>query len=303
MASETSAPAASAAPAAPSAQAQAKAPAPAGPGVRSARSGRAGLTVLAVLVSVMSVFPVLWMLSSALKPRDQVTDGKLIPDDVTLQNFVYVFTEVPFVRYLWNSFFISAVITVVALLLHSMAAYALARLRFPGRETLFMMIFSTLLITAPVVLIPLFLVARELGMLDTYAGLIIPAIFNAFGIFLLRQFYLGLPRELEEAAIVDGCGHWRVYWSIVLPMSKPILSALAVFFFLANWNAFIWPLIVTNDPDLTVIQLGISAFQGQYSSNWNYILAAATIAALPMLALFFAFQRQIVESVKTSGIK
>ncbi|RKN44018.1 carbohydrate ABC transporter permease [Streptomyces hoynatensis] len=265
--------------------------------------GRLPLTVLAIIASLISVFPVLWMVTSAFKTRDTVTDGRLIPQKFTFDNFVYVFSEVPFARYLWNSFFISAVITIVALLFHSMAAYALARLRFPGRETAFMLIFSTLLITAPVVLIPLFLVARQLHLLDSYAGLIIPAIFNAFGIFLLRQFYLSFPRALEEAAIMDGCGHWRVYWNIVLPMSRPILSALTVFFFLANWNAFVWPLVATTDPDLTVVQLGISSFQQQYGSNWNYVLAAATVAALPMLALFFAFQRQIVESIKTSGIK
>ncbi|NKI43438.1 carbohydrate ABC transporter permease [Streptomyces physcomitrii] len=272
-------------------------------GIGRARSARAGLTLLALVLAVASVLPVLYMVSASFKSRDTVTDGKLFPSEFTFDNYRYVFTEVPFTRYLLNSFLISAVITVVALLFHSMAAYALARLRFPGREKLFALIFSTLLVTAPVVLIPLFLVARELNLLDSYAGLIIPAIFNAFGIFLLRQFYLGLPRELEEAAIVDGCGHWRVYWSIVLPMSRPILSALAVFFFLANWNAFVWPLVATNDPDLTVVQLGISTLQNQYTSNWNYILAAATVAALPMLALFFAFQRQIVESIKTSGIK
>lgn len=267
------------------------------------RSGRTGLLVLSVLLAAGTVFPVLWMVTSSLKTRETVTDGKLIPADVTFDNFVYVFTEVPFARFLWNSFFISAVITVVALFLHSMAAYALARLRFPGREKMFVAIFSTLLVTPPVILIPLFLVVQQLGMLDSYAGLIVPAIFNAFGIFLLRQFYLGLPRELEEAAIVDGCGHWRVYWNIVLPLSRPILSALAIFFFLANWNSFIWPQIVTTDPDLTVVQVGIASFQQQYTSNWNYILAAAAVAALPMLALFFAFQRQIVESVKTSGLK
>ncbi|GHJ37696.1 sn-glycerol-3-phosphate transport system permease protein UgpE [Streptomyces sp. TS71-3] len=270
---------------------------------RSGLSGRAGLTVLAIVLSLVSIFPVLWMMTSAFKTRSTVTDGRLIPREFTVDNFVYVFTEVPFARYLWNSFLISAVITIAALFFHSMAAYALARLRFPGRETIFLAIFSTLLVTIPVVLIPLFLVARELHLLNSYAGLIIPAIFNAFGIFLLRQFYLGLPKELEEAAIVDGCGHWRVYWNIVLPMSRPVLSALAVFFFLANWNAFVWPLVSTNDESLTVVQLGIASFQTQYSSNWNYILAAATIAALPMLALFFAFQRQIVESIKTSGMK
>ncbi|MGW8374338.1 carbohydrate ABC transporter permease [Streptomyces sp. ODS28] len=267
------------------------------------RSARIGLTLLGSVLAAAALFPVLWMVSASLKPRGQVNDGKLIPDDVTLANFAYVFTEVPFARYLWNSFFVSAVVTVVALLFHSMAAYALARLRFPGRDAVFAVIFGTLLITAPVVLIPLFLVVRQLGMLDSYAGLIIPAVFNAFGIFLLRQFYLQLPRELEEAAIVDGCGPWRVYWSVVLPLSRPVLSALAIFFFLANWNSFLWPLVATDDPDLTVVQLGISAFQSQYESSWNYILAAAVVAAAPMLVLFFAFQRRIVESVKTSGLK
>lgn len=270
---------------------------------RIGRASRIWLTVLATVVSLVSVFPVVWMVVSAFKTRATVADGRLIPTEVTFQNFIDVFDQVPFARYLWNSFFISAVITVVSLFFHSMAAYALARLRFPGREKIFMAIFSTLLVTAPVVLIPLFIVARELHLLDSYAGLIIPAIFNAFGIFLLRQFYIGLPRELEEAAIVDGCGHWRVYWNVVLPLSRPVLSALAVFFFLANWNAFVWPLVATNDQSLTVIQLGIAAFATQSTSNWNYILAAATIAALPMLALFFAFQRQIVESIKTSGLK
>jgi multiple sugar transport system permease protein len=272
-------------------------------GRRRPLSSRTGLTVLAVVLSLISVFPVLWMVTSSFKTRATVPDGRLIPREFTVRNFVYVFTEVPFGRYLWNSFFISAVITVAALFFHSMAAYALARLRFPGREKLFGAIFATLLVTAPVVLIPLFLVARQLGLLDSYAGLIIPAIFNAFGIFLLRQFYLGLPKELEEAAVIDGCGHWRVYWNIVLPMSRPILSALAILFFLANWNAFVWPLVATNDQNLTVVQLGIASFQTQYTSNWNYILAAATVAALPMLILLFVFQRQIVESVKTSGIK
>ncbi|MFE4721077.1 carbohydrate ABC transporter permease [Streptomyces sp. NPDC056728] len=194
-------------------------------------------------------------------------------------------------------------VTAVALLFHSMAAYALARLKFPGRDGIFVVIFSTLLITAPVILIPLFVVVRTLGMLDSYAALIIPPLFNAFGIFLLRQFYLGIPKELEEAAIVDDCGYWRAYWNIILPLSRPILSALSVFFFLANWNAFAWPPVATSGADLTVIQVGIASFSTQYGANWNYVLAAAVVAVIPMLALFLVFQRRMVESIKTSGLK
>jgi len=261
------------------------------------------LTVVGAVLAVVTVFPVLWMVSASLKTRDTVADGRLVPSAPTFSNFVYVFTEVPFLRYMVNSFVVAAVVTVVALFFHSMAAYALARLEFPGREKLFIGIFSTLLVTFPVVLIPLFLVVRAFGLLDNYGGLIIPAIFNAFGIFLLRQFYVSLPRELEEAAIVDGCGYWGVYRRIVLPLSRPVLAALSVFFFLANWNSFIWPLIVTSRESLTMVQVGIASFQTQYTSQWNYILAAAAVAALPTLLLFFAFQRRIVESIKTSGLK
>lgn len=214
-----------------------------------------------------------------------------------------MFTQVPFLRYLLNSLFVAGSVTVIALWFHSMAAYALARLTFPGRDKLFAAIFATLLVSLPVVLIPTFLVIRTLRLLDSYAGLIVPAIFNAFGIFLLRQFYIALPAELEEAALVDGASYGRIYRSIIVPLSRPILSALAVFFFLANWNAFVWPLTITSNPDLRVVQLGIALFQQQYASDWNYVLAAATVAAMPTLLVFFFFQRQIVESIKSAGFK
>lgn len=269
---------------------------------RGRRSRYITLVVSAIL-AVLTIFPLLWMISGSFKSADEVLSTDLWPHHPTVGNYTYVFTQVPFARYLLNSLIVAVVVTVVALFFHSMAAYALARLRFPGRETLFMLIFSTLLITAPVILVPLFLIVHTLGLLDSYAGLIIPAIFNAFGIFLLRQFYLSIPRELEDAAIVDGCGYWQVYWKVIMPLSRPVFAALAVLFFLANWNAFLWPLIATNSTSLNVVQLGIASFQQEHANNWNYTLAASTIAALPTLALFGLFQRRIVESIKTSGFK
>jgi multiple sugar transport system permease protein len=254
-------------------------------------------------LALMTVFPLLWMASSAFKGPDEVYSVSPIPADPTLENFLYVFTEVPFLRYMLNTFFVASTVTVMGLFFHSMAGYALARLNFPGRDLLFFAIFSTLLVSLPVILVPLFVLVRELGMLNSYAGLIIPAIFNAFGIFLLRQFYLGMPKELEDAARIDGCGYWRVYWNVALPLSRSILAALAVLFFLANWNSFLWPLTVTADEDLWMVQLAIASFQGQYSAAWNYIMAAATVTALPTIVMFFIFQRQLVESFKTSGIK
>jgi multiple sugar transport system permease protein len=227
-------------------------------------------------IAVLTIVPLLWMVSGAIRTQKESYLLTLIPDEPTFDNFRYVFGDVPFERYMFNSFFVSITVTVLALWFHSMAAYALARLRFPGRELIFSLIFSTLLVSLPVILVPLFILVRELGMVNSYAGLIVPAIFHAFGIFLLRQFYLGIPRELEEAAIVDGAGYWRVYWNVILPLSKP---------------------------DLWVVQQGIASFRQQYASSQQYIMAASTVVAMPTMALFFIFQRQIVESIKTSGFK
>jgi multiple sugar transport system permease protein len=258
---------------------------------------------IAFVLALMTIFPLLWMVSIAFKPAADTFSPTLLPSAPTWENFVYVLTAVPFTRFMFNSLFVSVVVTGVALLFHSMAGYALARLRFPGRETIFLAIFSTFLVSLPVIIVPLFIIVRSFGMLNSYCGLIIPAIFNAFGIFLLRQYYLSLPKEIEEAAVIDGAGYWRLYWSVILPLSRPILSALAILFFLANWNSFLWPLTITTDPDLWVVQVGIANFRTQYSASWNYIMAASTIVAAPTLVLFVIFQRQIMESIKTSGLK
>jgi multiple sugar transport system permease protein len=274
---------------------------------RLARAAQRPVAILFHLIGLtlaaMAVFPLLWMLSMSFKASDEIFAPNLVPARPTLDNFFYVFTQVDFLRYLLNTFFVSATVTVVALFFHSMAGYALARLRFPGREAIFLAMFATFLISQPVIIVPLFILVRWLGLLDSYAGLIIPSIFNAFGIFLLRQFYLAVPRELEEAAIIDGAGYFRVYWSIILPLSRPILSALAILFFLANWNAFLWPLTITNDQNLWMVQVAIASFRQQYNASWNYIMAASTVVALPTLAMFVVFQKRIIESIKTSGIK
>jgi multiple sugar transport system permease protein len=259
--------------------------------------------LVTVVLALMAIFPLLYMLSIAFKGPTDVFKPDLIPPRPTLDNFVYVLTEVPFWRYLFNTFIVSAVVTVAALFFHTMAGYALARLRFPGRETIFLAMFSTFLVSLPVIIVPLFILVRTRGLLNSWQGLIVPAIFNAFGIFLLRQYYLSLPRELEEAAVIDGAGYWRIYWSVILPMSRPIIAALAILFFLANWNGFLWPLTVASDQGLWLVQVAIANFKNQYSASWNYTMAASTIVALPMLVLFLIFQRQIMDSIKTSGLK
>ncbi|GFP22339.1 multiple sugar transport system permease protein, partial [Candidatus Hakubella thermalkaliphila] len=186
---------------------------------------------------------------------------------------------------------------------HAMAGYALARLRFPGRKVIFIGILSTLMIPFYTIMIPLVLLVKALGWIDTYWALIVPAIPHAFGIFWLRQFFLGVPRELEDAARIDGASRIGVFFHIALPLARPILAALAVFFFLANWDAFLWPLIATSSQKMRVVQVGIQSFAGEQGSAWNLIMAASTVAILPTLILFFSLQRFIVRSVKMSGLK
>ncbi|NUR05866.1 MAG: carbohydrate ABC transporter permease [Nocardioidaceae bacterium] len=258
--------------------------------------------LVAHLLALVVVAPMVWVVITIFKPQCEIFTS-VLPTSWTLDNLAYVMTKIPLPRYLLNSAVVSVVVTVVALFTHSMAAYSLARLRYPGRGIAFSFIISTLLVSLPVILVPLFLVVKQLGLLDSYAGLIVPSIFNAFGIFLLRQFYLTVPRELEEAAALDGCGYWRRYWNVILPLSRPALASLAVLFFLANWNAFLWPLTITRDPDLRVIQLGLASLQGQYASAYGYILAAAVIAAVPTVAVFAAGQRRLVDAMKTAGLK
>jgi multiple sugar transport system permease protein len=245
---------------------------------RARRRRKAGdrlvLYALAAIAFIVLAGPLLWMVASALKTRTEVLANppSVLPADPQLGNFADVFEQVPFARYMLNSALVATVVTLVSLLFHSMAAYSLARLRYPGRNAIFLAILSTLMVPFTV-------------------------------IFLLRQFYLSIPRELEEAAIVDGASLMRVYWSIILPLSRPILAALGIFFFLANWNNFLWPLVVTQSQDLWVVQLGIQQFTGERGSQYHLIMAASTLAALPTLLLFFVLQRRLVEGIKLTGLK
>ena len=273
--------------------------------LRLPRPGRLALYLAAVLALVVMTGPVLWMLSTSLKTSGEALQipPRLIPSHLRWANFVDVFEQVSFGRFLLNSFFVSSVVTVVALLFHSMAGYSLARLRYPGRDLIFVAILATLMVPFTVILIPLFIVVDTFGWVDSYKGLIVPMIPHAFGIFLLRQFYLSIPRGLEEAAMVDGASLLRVYWTIVLPLSRPVLAALGIFFFLANWNNFLWPLVVTQSEHRWVIQLGIQHFTGEHATDYSHVMAASTIAALPTLVLFFALQRRLIEGIKMTGLK
>jgi multiple sugar transport system permease protein len=258
-----------------------------------------------ILLAVVFAGPFVWMVSNAFKPQNEIFADPpiLISEHATFDNFRDVFKQAPFERYMLNSFIVAGSVTVIALLLHAMAGYSLARLSYPGRNLIFVGMLSTLMIPFYTILIPLSLLVKELGWFNSYLALIVPAIPHAFGIFWLRQFFLGIPTDLEDAARIDGASRVGVFFRIALPLAKPVLAALAVFFFLANWDSFLWPLIAANKPEMRVVQVGIQSFTGEHGIAWHLIMAASVVAVLPTMALFFTLQRFIVQSVKLSGLK
>ncbi len=258
--------------------------------------------LLATVLVALFLFPILLLLTSSLKPLAEVFDLALVPATVSLDGYRYAF-EIEIHRFFLNSLFVSAVVTVVALFFHSMAAYPLARMPFTGRKYVFLWILSTLMIPFPVIMIPLFILVRSFGWLNTYQGVIIPAIPHAYGIFLFRQFYLSIPKELEEAASIDGCSPFSTYVRIFIPLSKPIAVTLAVGFFIANWNNYLWPLIVNNERRLWVLQVAIANFISRSDTRWDAVLASGVVSIVPTILFFFLLQRYLVEGIKMAGIK
>ncbi|MCD4783191.1 MAG: carbohydrate ABC transporter permease [Candidatus Eremiobacteraeota bacterium] len=185
----------------------------------------------------------------------------------------------------------------------SLAAYSFARLRYPGRDTLFFLYLATIMVPMQIVIIPNFIVVTKLGWIDTYNALILPVMFSAYGTFMLRQFILGIPRDLEDAALIDGCSRFRIYWNIILPLSKPALATLATFTFMTNWNSFFWPLVVTSSMEMKILPVGLAAFQGKYNTDWTMLMAAAVITLLPVVIVYLFNQRFITKGIALTGKK
>ena len=261
-------------------------------------------------VAFFFVFPYLWLAGSAFRPREEifryvnpVSWRTFIPLSPTLDNFRHLFLELNFGRALANSLFLAVVTVTITLFICSMIAFALARINFPGREIVFTLILATLLIPFETIMVSVFLTIQRLGLFDTYPALILPWVTDAFIIFLLRQHFREISDELQDAAIVDGCSLFRIYWNVMLPNIRPALVSAAFVKFVFSWDAFIWPLIVTRDPDLTVVQLAISRLFTDQNVLWELIFAGAFIGTVPLIVLFLFLQRYYVEGVVTSGIK
>jgi len=268
--------------------------------------GKAFLYVILVLYAIITLIPFLWALSSSFKTLEEIVSGTInfIPKDFTFENYVTVFIEQElFPRWLLNSLIIAVVGTLLNLLFNSMAGYALARLSFPGKKSLFIVILAVLMIPAQVTMIPNYLILKQLGWLNTYQGMIVPAMVNATFIFMMRQFFINFPKELEEAAAIDGLSRIGTFFRIVLPLAKPALAAQTIFVFMAFWNDFMRPLIILSDPELFTLPLGLNSFKGQYISYWNYIMAASMIFTMPVLVIYAFFNKYFNNGITYTGGK
>jgi multiple sugar transport system permease protein len=283
--------------------------APVGAAVRQPRPGLRlsdfATYVLLAAGAVVMLLPFAWTVSTSLKTPGAtfVTPPELLPAPATLDNYARVFDSAPIGQFLFNSIFVSVTSTALMVLFCAMSGYAFARIRFRGSQVLFYAYLATLMIPQQVTLTPLFIIMNLLGWTNTYQALILPSSFGAFGTFLLRQFFLRLPKEIEEAAFMDGAGYVRIFFSIAIHLARPALATLAVFAFMASWNSFLWPLIVTSDQSMMTLPLGLSFLQGRWSTDWNVLMAGTVIGTLPIIALYVFAQKYIIQSLSHTGLK
>ncbi len=264
------------------------------------------LHVLAYAIGIIFIFPFLWMLSTSFKPLTEifVMPPKWIPSSIRWENYVEGWNYAPFNLYLLNTLKITVSVLIGTLLSNTLVAYSFSRLDWPGRDILFVILLSTLMLPYQVTLIPVFVLFSKLGWVNTHLPLIVPAFFgNSFFIFLLRQFLVTIPTELDDAAKIDGCSNFRILWQILLPLSKPALAAVAIFSFMGTWNDFLGPLIYLNRDSLFTLSLGLNSFRTQYEVYWNHLMAVSIMVLLPCLIIFFVAQRWFIQGITLTGLK
>jgi len=270
-------------------------------------SNRRKLMIYIILLAggLLMVAPLYWSLITSLKSPAAAFDGKwMLPiEKIHWQNYIDVVKILPFGRFFLNSLFIAASITILQVFTSSLAAYAFARLRFPGRERIFLVYLATLMVPGQVTIIPLYFIIKYSGWIDQYPGVIFPAAFTALGTFLLRQFFMTIPRELEDAAYLDGAGRFAVYWKIILPLSLPALATLGIFVFINAWNDFFWPFIVLSDTQKLTLPVGLTKLTTAHATDWTRLMAGAMIALLPALLVYVIFQKFINKGIVLTGFK
>jgi multiple sugar transport system permease protein len=268
------------------------------------RTAARGLLYVILLIGGLGmIFPFLWMISSSLKHAKDVYSLALLPPDATLNNYRYVLEETDYIRWFANSLVIALITTASVAFFDSLAGYVLAKFRFPLQNVIFVMILSTLMVPTEMLVIPWYLMSIEFHWTDTYWGVMFPGVISAFGVFLMRQFFMTVPNELLDAGRIDGFSEFGLFWKIALPLVKPALAALCIFTFLGNWNAYLWPLIAIRSAELRTLPVGIAFFSSEAGSKYELIMTAAALATIPVLVVFAIFQRQIIRGIALTGIK
>ncbi len=274
---------------------------------RARALGDTGAWAMLILGSVIMLVPFLWMVLMSFKSLDEVYTfpPTIFPREWLFSNYLEVWDQVPVTRFFANSTMVSMLVTLGILFTSSLGGYSFARIDYPGRNTIFLMYLSTMMIPFAVIMIPLFVQMRLFGWVNSLAALIVPGLFSAWGTFLMRQFMLAIPKELEEAAEIDGCNHLRIYAQIILPLCKPVMATLAIFTFMASWNDFLWPLIMISSRGKKTLPLGLAGFQQRVSLNtpWHLVMALAVVSVLPILIIFILGQKYYVRGIVTSGLK
>ncbi|MBV9788418.1 MAG: carbohydrate ABC transporter permease [Chloroflexi bacterium] len=263
------------------------------------------LYALLVLFALFFLLPLVWMFVTAVKPFEEWVQPNWIPNNPTFENFRSIFADptLPAPRWFLNSLGVASVFTLLVLFIDALAGYAYARLEFAGRNLLFGLLLATLVMPGLMFLIPNYLTVNRLGWLNSYQGVMAPGLAGVFGVFFMRQFFQGLPKELEEAARIDGASTWTTFYRVALPLAKGALATLAVITFMASWNDFLWPLLVLNDRTMQTLPVGLATIQGQYTFDYGKLMAGAAVTALPVLVLYMFLQRYIVQSVAMTGLK
>lgn len=259
--------------------------------------------VVLFLGGILMVMPIAYMISTSLKWPHEVYNINLIPDEPTLDNYAYVLEDGRFYGWFLNSVIIATLTTICNLLFDSLVGYTLCKFKFPGRQIIFIAILSTLMIPTEMLVIPWYLMSQSFGWLDSYWGIMFPGLMTAFGTFLMKQFFESVPDDFIEAARIDGLNELQIWWTVAMPLVKPALAALAIFVFLGNWTAFLWPLIVTNSVEMYTIPVGLSSFGDEADVAWELIATGAAISTIPTLVVFLIFQRFIIRGVVMAGLK
>jgi len=261
--------------------------------------------IFLTLLGATMLIPLAWMLKTSLQPAtaDVMNITRVLPEEYRFKNYSQVVTEMNFGRAVMNSVLVTVATTIGLVTTSSLAAFAFARLRFFGRNQIFFGYLATLMIPSSVTMIPVFILLRQLGWVNSYYALIIPPMFSAYGVFMLRQFFLSIPRELEEAAIIDGCSTFGIYWRVVLPLAKPALAALTILTFMGSWRSFMWPVIVTHSKEMATLPVALTQFTEMFSVKWNLLMAGSVIMVLPMILVFIIGQRFFIEGIQLGAVK